>query len=46
VEICLNCGMIYYDAAVLKKIEHYFFAIHQKTEEPDCYLEIPVKAYS
>ncbi len=28
VELCLNCGMIYYDADVLKKIEHYFFAIH------------------
>ena len=28
VEICLNCGMIYYAAAVLKKIGHYFFAIH------------------
>jgi len=38
--------MIYNDAAVLKKIDHYFFVIHQKTEEPDCYLEIPVKAYS
>jgi YgiT-type zinc finger domain-containing protein len=22
VEICRHCGMVYYDAAVLKKIEH------------------------
>ena len=27
VEICRNCGMVYYDAAVLKKIEHHFCAI-------------------
>ncbi len=45
VEVCGNCGMVYYDAAVLKKIEQHFFAIHQKTEEPDLYLEIPTKAY-
>jgi hypothetical protein len=41
-----DCGMVYYDAAVLKKIEHHFFAIHQHTEEPDCYIEMPTKAYS
>jgi YgiT-type zinc finger domain-containing protein len=46
VEVCPNCGMIYYDAAVLKKIEGHFFAIHQHTEEPDCYIKIPTKIYS
>jgi hypothetical protein len=37
--------MIYYDAAVLKEIERRFFAIQQKAEEPDRYLEVPEKAY-
>ncbi|MBI5184696.1 MAG: type II toxin-antitoxin system MqsA family antitoxin [Nitrospinae bacterium] len=46
VEICLNCGMIYYDAAVLKEIEHHFFAIQHKTEKPDRYIEMPEKAYA
>jgi YgiT-type zinc finger domain-containing protein len=45
VEVCLNCGMIYYDAAVLKEIERRFFAIQEKTEEPDRYIELPEKAY-
>lgn len=46
VEVCLNCGMIYYDATVLKEIERRFFAIQHKTEEPDCYIEMPTKAYT
>jgi YgiT-type zinc finger domain-containing protein len=46
VEVCLNCGMIYYDAAVLKEIEQRFFAIQSKTEEPDRYVEMPEKAYA
>jgi YgiT-type zinc finger domain-containing protein len=46
VEICLNCGMVYYDAAVLKEIERRFFAIQSKIEEPDRYIEMPAKAYS
>jgi YgiT-type zinc finger domain-containing protein len=45
VEICLNCGMIYYDAAVLEAIERRFFAIHQNVEEPDCYIQMPTVAY-
>lgn len=45
VEVCLNCGMVYYDAAVLKEIERRFFAIHQKAEEPDRYIKMPSKAY-
>lgn len=43
VEVCLNCGMMYYDAAVLKEIERHFFAIHSKAEEPDRYIEMPSK---
>lgn len=35
VEICINCGMIYYDAAVLKEIERRFFAIQENTEKPE-----------
>ena len=46
VEVCLNCGMNYYDASVLKEIERRFFAIHRKTEVADRYLEVPEKAYS
>lgn len=46
VEICRNCDTVYYDAAVLKRIEQHFFAIHQNMEEPDCYIEMPTKAYS
>jgi len=45
VEVCLDCGMIYYDAAVLKEIEGHFFAIQNKTEEPDRYIQVPAKAY-
>jgi YgiT-type zinc finger domain-containing protein len=45
VEICLDCGMVYYEAAVLKEIEARFFAIKHKTERPDRYIEIPAKAF-
>jgi YgiT-type zinc finger domain-containing protein len=46
VEVCLNCGMVYYDAAVLKEIERRFFAIHQNVEQPDHYIRMPAKAYA
>jgi YgiT-type zinc finger domain-containing protein len=46
VEVCLDCGMVYYDAAVLKEIERRFFAIQEKAEEPDRYIEMPEKAYA
>jgi YgiT-type zinc finger domain-containing protein len=46
VGVCVNCGMVYYDATVLKKIEQRFFAIQNKTEEPDRYVEMPEKAYA
>jgi YgiT-type zinc finger domain-containing protein len=45
VEVCLDCGMIYYDAGVLKKIERSFFAIQSQNEQPDCYLSIPSKEF-
>lgn len=46
VEVCLNCGMIYYDAAVLKEIERRFLAIQRKAEKPDRYVEVPEKSYT
>lgn len=41
VEVCLQCGMIYYDAAVLKEIERCFFAIHERGQKPDRYVRLP-----
>ena len=46
VEVCLNCGMVYYDATVLKNIERRFFAIYQKEQEPDRYIQIPEAVYA
>ena len=46
VEICANCGMVYYDAAVLKKIEQRFFAIQENSEEPDKYIQMPTAVYA
>jgi len=46
VEVCLECGMVYYEAAVLKDIEQRFFAISQNMEEPDRYVQVPVKVYA
>jgi YgiT-type zinc finger domain-containing protein len=45
VEVCVDCGMIYYDAQVLKEIERRFFAIRAKQEEPDRFIEMPAKAF-
>jgi hypothetical protein len=45
VEICLDCGTLYYDTAVFKEIERRFFAIHQQQEMPD-YIQISSKSYS
>lgn len=45
VEVCSNCGMVYYDAQVLKKIEQLFLSIHNNQEEPDKYLSIPTKSF-
>lgn len=46
VEVCLDCGMIYYDAAVLKEIERRFFTIQEKTEKPDRYIQMPSATYA
>ncbi len=46
VQICANCGMIYYDATVLKKIERLFFAIQENTEKPDRYIQMPTTIYA
>lgn len=43
VQVCLDCGMVYYEAAVLKEIERHFFAVHAHEEEPDRYIKIPAK---
>ncbi len=44
-EVCLDCGMLYYDAAVLKEIERRFFAIQSKEEKPDRYVQVPVESF-
>ena len=46
VEVCLNCGMIYYDAPVLKEIERRFFAIQRNSEQPDDYIQMSVTVYA
>ena len=45
VEVCLNCGMVYYDAAVLKEIERRFFAIQRQAEKPDRVIQMPATAF-
>lgn len=45
-EVCGNCGMMYYDAVVLKRIEKHFLAIQKKEEQPDSYIELPQLAYA
>jgi YgiT-type zinc finger domain-containing protein len=46
VEVCTACGMVYYDAAVLKEIERRFFAIRSNIEQPDRYIQVPAKAFA
>jgi YgiT-type zinc finger domain-containing protein len=46
VQVCAKCGMVYYEAAVLKEIERRFFAIQQNLEEPDAYIRTPTTAYA
>jgi YgiT-type zinc finger domain-containing protein len=45
VEVCSECGMLYYEAKILKAIEKQFFAVQANTKKPDCYFEIPKMAY-
>ncbi len=46
VEICMDCGMVYYDGSVLEEIERRFFAIYQNNEKPDRYVQLPIAAYA
>lgn len=46
VQICKHCGMVYYDAVVLKEIERRFFAIQDQREQPDRYIEMPTTVYA
>jgi YgiT-type zinc finger domain-containing protein len=46
VEVCANCGMVYYEAAVLKEIERRFWAIQAKNEKPDRYIQMPTAVYA
>jgi YgiT-type zinc finger domain-containing protein len=46
IEVCLECGMVYYEAKVLKEIERHFFAIQAKAEKPDRYIEMPSKEFA
>ncbi|MDZ7761561.1 MAG: type II toxin-antitoxin system MqsA family antitoxin [Desulfovermiculus sp.] len=45
VEVCQECGMLYYEASVLKEIERSFFAIQKKEKNPGNYIEIPRLEY-
>jgi YgiT-type zinc finger domain-containing protein len=45
-EICAKCGMVYFEASVLKEIERRFFAIQKKEERPDAFIELPQMAFS
>lgn len=46
VHLCIQCGMMYYEAAVLKEIERRFFAIQRHDELPDEYLQIPTAVFA
>jgi hypothetical protein len=38
--------MVYYAAAELKEIERHFFAIEDKSEQLDRYINVPEKSYA
>ncbi len=46
VEVCLDCGMVYYDAAGLKTIERRFFAIQRKELRPNRHVQMPEVVYA
>lgn len=46
VEVCLGCGMVYYDAVALKSIERRFFAIQRKELQPDRHVQMPEVVYA
>ncbi len=46
VEMCNNCGMMYYEEKVLKNIEQHFFNIQKNLEAPDRVISIPEKRFA
>jgi len=44
--VCANCGMIFYDGAVLEEIERRFFAVQSHAEAPDRIIQLPSVAYA
>ncbi|MCL4835883.1 MAG: type II toxin-antitoxin system MqsA family antitoxin [Caldilineaceae bacterium] len=44
--VCANCGMTFYDGAVLEEIERRFFAIQSHTETPDRIIQLPSMAFA
>ncbi|MCP4357292.1 MAG: YgiT-type zinc finger protein [Chloroflexi bacterium] len=46
VDVCLECGMIYYHGAALLEVEAQFKAIYQQNKQPDRYLTMPVMDYA
>ena len=46
VQVCDQCGMEYFDGPVLENIERHFFAIENKSEQPDRIVQVPEKAYA
>jgi YgiT-type zinc finger domain-containing protein len=46
VEVCANCGMVYYSGPILEEVERHFFAIHGNVEKPDRYIEVPEKSFA
>ncbi|MGI8588787.1 MAG: type II toxin-antitoxin system MqsA family antitoxin [Chloroflexia bacterium] len=46
VEVCVNCGMIYYPGAALEAVERLFFAIQKGAAAPDRHLDLPIAEYA
>ena len=44
--VCVHCGMIFYDGAVLEEIERRFFAIQSHAEVPDQIIQLLSMAYA
>jgi len=41
-DVCLTCGMVYYDGAALLEVEQRFNAIYHDHEKPRQYMTMPV----
>lgn len=44
--VCVTCGMVYYQGAVLEEVERHFLAIYSQQEQPDSYVQMPTLAYA